>query len=293
MGVTTFEQTAVQLYLSVGYLLGLAPGTDRFVTDIKGWNTGAAVRRPKTERLNGHGNFHDRGYKDARYPSISGHYVAPSRAAAAAFVDEINAVMADGTEGVLEVNDIDLGVRRSTVYLLGPDVNWHGGVDVAFSLDFEAPDPRKYSDTVSGFTGVATPGGGLYLPLFGSPGDGGYLDFGTGGSLGTVTITNRGSAESDPRFIVTGYAPGFTITERETQRRLVYTDSVPEGQSLTLNSADGTVLLNGDQSQDRSTGLILDQWPDMPGGTTRTYLFESSGAGPTALLTAEVDPAWW
>lgn len=287
---STFQNTAVKLTLRLGYELGLVPGTEKFVTDIQGWNTGAQVRRPKNERLNGHGNFRERGYKDARYPTISGHYVAPSRAAAAAFVDEINAYLADGTEGLLEVWDVDLGVRRTPVYLIGPDVKWNGKIDVGFSVDLEAPDPRKYSDTVRNSTGVFSPGGGLVLPLFSPLG---FLDFGSGGSLGTATIRNIGSAESDPRFLVAGYAPGFTITERETQRRLIYTGTVPEGQTLVLNSADGTVLLNGDTDTDRSTQLVLDEWPEIPGYTNRTYLFESAGAGPTAKMTAEVDPAWW
>lgn len=286
--LATFELTSVQLKLSAGYLLGLAPGTDKFVTDIKGWNTGAAVRRPKTERVNGHGNFRERGYKDARYPTISGHHVAATRAAAAAFVDQVNAYLADGEEGVLEVWDVDLGVRRTPVYLMAPDVTWNGGRDVAFSIDMEAPDPRKYSDTVSAFTGPVKPGGGLTLPMFTPDG---VLDFGSGGNPGTATVQNIGSAETDPRFTVSGYAPGFTITERETGRRLVYQDQVPDGQSLTLNAADGTVLLNGDRSTDRSTGLVLDQWPDMPGGASRTYVFET--AGTSAVLTVEVDPAWW
>lgn len=164
--LTTFATTAAKLTLSSGYLLGLAPGTDKFVTDLKGWAAGAKMRRNSTERLNQPGNFAEAGTRDARYPSVSGHYVAPDRRAAQLFIDDLNAYLGDGEQGVLEVDDADLGTRWATVYLVGLDVDYAGGRDVSFTVDLEAPDPRKYGAPVTGFTGIATAGGGLQWDLF-------------------------------------------------------------------------------------------------------------------------------
>lgn len=166
--MTAFENTAATLTVQSGYTLGLVPGTKKVVTDIKGWYPGTAVRRESTPRMAAHGNFAERGYREARFPSIGGTFTADSRAEAAAFVDEINAFLGDGTEGVLTIDDADLGTRSAAVYLAGTDVVWDGGLDVVFYVDMEAPDPRKYGEAQRAETGIPAPGGGLAFPLFSS-----------------------------------------------------------------------------------------------------------------------------
>lgn len=117
---------------------------------------------------------------------------------------------------------------------------------------------------------------------------GGYLNFGAGGSPGTVTWTNTGKADVSPIFKASD-AAGFTITEVETQRRIIYTGTVLAGQTIDIDANDGTVNLNG--ADDRSSELVLAQWPVIPGGATRTYMLES--ITPTATLEMQVHPAWW
>lgn len=118
----------------------------------------------------------------------------------------------------------------------------------------------------------------------------GILDFGVGGSLGAITFDNIGTADVAPLFKITGYTPYFTITEVETGRRVSYEHAVPYGQTLWLNSADGTVMMEG--ISNRSGGLSNTEWPTIPGSSSRTYLFESP-EGRNALMTLEVAPAWW
>lgn len=120
--------------------------------------------------------------------------------------------------------------------------------------------------------------------------EGGILDFGEVGSPGTVTLENGGTADSAPVFTISGYAPGFTITEVSTGARLIYSETVLAGQTLTISAADGSVLLDG--YADRSAYLTRREWTRVNGRARNTYLFESPG-NDGASLTLGVKPAWW
>lgn len=287
----TFSNTTAALTLTTGYALDMAPGTERWVTDIKGWYSGAPMRRSKQEKTGRHGTFATRGLKDARIITVSGHHTAATRAAAAAFNDEINAFLADGLEGVLTVDDQDVGTRYAHVYLMTPDVEWRGGRDVWFHLDLEAPDARKFAPAVPVSTGVARPGGGLMFDLFAT--DIGGLDFGEAGDLGNVQVYNQGYAPADVTFRVQGppdytQAGNFTVTEVETGRVISWEGTILTGQELVLDGRMGTVVLEG--TGNRSGGLTRAEWPEVPGRQTRTYQFEADG---DLTLTVEAAPAWW
>ncbi|KUM41195.1 phage tail family protein [Arthrobacter sp. EPSL27] len=144
--------------------------------------------------------------------------------------------------------------------------------------------------TVGGERGWA---GDAYLgttPPVASTGTAGVLDFGAAGSPGTATLENVGTADAAPVFTITGYAPGFTITEVSTGARLIYSEPVLEGQRLVINAGDGSVLLDG--YADRSGYLTRREWTRVPGRTRNTYLFESPG-NTGAQMTLEMRPAWW
>jgi hypothetical protein len=291
MALSTFIDTAASLTLATGHAVALRPGTGRILTDLRGWYSPPAVRRESTARLGSHGTFSERGWRDERLISITGHAFADTRAEAAALTDELAAMFADGTEGTFAVDDYDVGYRDARVYLHGtPEVVWDGQRDVTFALDLVAPDPRKYGRPVQLSTLAAAPGGGLITPLFSSQSAMGVLDFGPPGIPGTVTFRNPGTADTAPRFTITGHAPGFTITEVESGDRLDYVETVPAGSALTIDAADGSVVLDG--LSDRSPYLTRREWSRIPGGASRTYLFESrNNSG--ARMTLEVNPAWW
>lgn len=288
--ITTFEATtSALLQLTNGGTIGLAPGTNQVVTDIKGWHGSAGMRRNSTPRLWAHGNFMERGWKSSRVVTLSGHVSCSTRAEAAALCDTYAALFGDGTPGVFVVNDLDQGYRQAEVVLAGAiDVRWDGGLEVDFDVDMEAPDPRKYGQALSSMTGPSNPGGGLQFDLFTTNG---VLDFSTGGDSGTVTIQNQGTADSPVAFDITGYAPGFTITEEATGRQLIYTATVMDGDVLTLDAADGSVTLNG--TADRSSYLSRRDWTNLQPGASSTFLFESNGADASAKMTVRAASAWW
>lgn len=290
MAIETLATTAASISLTTGDRLELSPGTNQVLTRLDGWFSPAGTRRESTPRLWAHGTFSERGWRDQRIITVGGHIFTDTRAEAAAMTDTLAAALADGTAGTFSVDDADLGYREATVFIEGkPDVIWDGGRDVFFMIDMTAPDPRKYGQAVSLTTLAAAPGGGLIWDLF-TGNNAGVLDFGASDTPGTVTFENTGTADTPPIFTVSGYAPGFTITEVASGARLVYTDTVAAGQSVTINAADGSVLLNG--YADRSPYLIRREWTRVPGRTRQTYLFESSGNS-GASMTLGVKPAWW
>lgn len=289
--LSTFTDSPASLTLSTGHRVALAGGTGRVLTDLKGWYSPPAVRRTATARLGAHGTFSERGWRDERVITVSGHAFADTRAAAAALTDELAGILADGTEGDFAVDDADVGYRHARVTLSGtPEVSWDGQLDVAFTIDLVAADPRKYGRPVQRTTLAAAPGGGLVTPLFTGSTTLGVLDFGVPGIPGTVTLENPGTADTSARFTVRGYAPGFTITEVESGDRLVYAQTVPVSSELVLDGADGSVILDG--WTDRSPYLTRREWSRIPGRSSRTYLFESL-KNDGASMTAEASPAWW
>jgi len=288
MALDTFTTTAASLTLTTGEMLELQPGTNQVLTLLDGWYSPAGTRREGTARLWAHGTFSERGWRDQRVVTLGGHIFTATRSEAAAMTDNLAAALADGTAGKFIVNDSDLGYREAEVFITGtPSVNWNGGVDIFFMIDMVAPDPRKYGDLLTITAGAAAPGGGMVFDLFTPDG---VLDFGGAGEPGTVTLDNSGTADTAPIFTVTGYAPGFTITNTATGERLIYSETIASGQSITLNAADGSVLLDG--YADRSAYLIRREWTTIAPRGRATYLFESPGNS-GATLTLGMRPAWW
>lgn len=297
--ISTLDKVALEgagsLALKTGFDLGWAPGTATYLTGkgVEGWTGSAPIRRNKSELLGGHGTHAERGFKDERLITVTGHHVAESRAAAGLYADDLAAFLGDGEWGVFRVDDASLGTRWAEVYLAagGVEVTWTGGVDVAFQIFMVAPDGRKYGTPVtSAATGVPVAGNGLVFPLFGSPNTG-VLDIGSGGYAGRASVTNTGTADTGPRFTVWGdYVPGFTLTELSTGRRLVYTETLTTGQTLVLDAHDGSVTLDGYAPRDSK--LVVSDWTRLGRGETGTWQFESPGST-DAQFTVGVTPAWW
>lgn len=290
--ITRFAHTAATLQLENGGIFGLAPGTNQVVTDIQGWHGSAGVRANETAKLWQHGIFTEQSYKTERVITMKGHIETDTRAEAADLCDSLAAIMGDGQLGTFTVNDIDQGTRWAPVKLAGAvEVNWDGGQEIDVVVDLVAPDPWKFGLAATYTTGTAAPGGGMDNDpaLFNNDSD--VIDFGEGGTSGTVTIINTGTAPAPAVFEVAGYwnAAGFSITEISTGRRLVYVGANLIEDRIVLDGNDGTVMLNG--VSDRSDNLTVREWPLLQPGPN-TYLFEALGDS-SMLMTVTAVSAWW
>lgn len=277
-----------------GFTLGLAPGTQTIMTDLQGWYGSSKLRRDKTARTGQHGSHAERGFKDERLVTLRGHFFGTTRGQAAREAERLAAFLGDGTEGVLTIDDADLGSRWAEVYLVddGVDCRWRGGDNFPFTIHMLSPDAKKYgtkltSDAVT----PQVPGGGLVFPLFGTP-NSGKLDFGSGGSTGLASLANTGTADAFPVYRLTADTTpnGFTVTETTTSRRVVYSGNLVAGQELVIVTGEGSATLNGEAP--REGNLVIAQFTPVPANGKSTWLFEAPNAV-NAKLVVEVTPAWW
>jgi hypothetical protein len=112
------------------------------------------------------------------------------------------------------------------------------------SVQWYATDPRRYSVTEhTAVTGAPQPESGLTWPLTWP------LYWGQTASTGDVNADNTGSAPTHPVIAFTGPCVNPTVTDRTSGRRLRYLISLTAGDELVVDTAAGTVTLNGTASR--------------------------------------------
>lgn len=257
-------------------LLGVTLGGVKWrYTRFDGWGMGAGVDTQFAPRPGRHGTFDAPVYRRERVITIEGTIVAGSRGDAVRAEQQLAATLADGTVGTLSVDDPDLGIQSAQVRLSAApqsDGSNKGVGIIRWSLQFTAPDWRKYAETQSVTTGLAGGVGGL-APDFG----GALFDSGSLGSPGTMTVTNDGTAATEPRFTVTApMAAGFVLSRQETGEQLVYPQ--PVTSDVVVDCGEGTVTSGG---QDRTGLLTVDEFFSIGRGETATFQFATLG-GETA-----------
>ena len=197
----------------------------------------------------------------------------------------VQGLASEGTVG----REGPLGLRTAQVRLSPPpqsDGSAKGVGIVRWSLQFTAPDWRKYGEPQSVTTGLAGGGVGLAVDFGGD-----LIDSGTLGSTGTVTLVNDGTAPTESRFTVTGpMAAGFTITRTDTAEQVTYPQ--PVVSDVVVDYGDGSVTSGG---QDRTGLLSRDQFSSIGPGESVTFQFSTLG-GETfedpCSMTATVSPAY-
>lgn len=138
---------------------------------------------------------------------------------------------------------------------------------------FLATDPTIYANTeqTSGAVGFPTGGAGVTPPL--TP----PVVFGSGGSSGTFTATNDGTALVGWRVEVAGTWVDPVVENVDTGDQLRLVGSVGSGQTLVIDSTERSITLDG--SARPSWLRAASQWWTLPPGDTEVRLTGASGAG--------------
>ena len=282
-GPATYGDT---LLMIDGLMVGLdVDGVTWVFESLAGWRHGGGVDTTFTPRPNAHGAMDGQAYRRERVIVVGGLCVAESPESAEVAAENLAAVLADGSLGTMSTSSPH-GYRSARVRLSDtPMSEWLSSVTFRWSLQFTAPDWRKYGDTQSGDTGLPGGGTGLAYPLA-------YpLDYGDPGNTGRVSFTNSGDAATEPTFTVSGpLSVGFEITRVETGERLRYEH--PVGTDLTVDCAAGTVTEAG---QRRERYLTVRQWPSVGRGETATFQFSTLGPetySDPAHLSGQMAPAY-
>lgn len=251
---------------------------------LDGWYESSDLSTPGERRSNAHGRFAQPGFADGKSIIVEGFVRSSNRTFLTDAMETISATLADGTFGKLEVFDEDEGYRWAMVQRSGrPQYTFLNSRIVRFQLQFLAPDAYRYGQTSTATVGfAASSGSGAVFPAFPD----GVMDFGPLPDFGIVSIQNPGTADASPVFSVAGPTPGFVITDVRTGKRNTFMSLVPDGQTLTVDTSDGSVLLEG--VADRSGDALVEAWPVVPARSVSEFLFEPLGGATSALLTASV-----
>ncbi|MCS0637218.1 phage tail family protein [Streptomyces sp. LP05-1] len=157
------------------------------------------------------------------------------------------------------------------------------------AVQWLAADPRRYAVAErTAVTGAPEPEPGLAWPLTWP------LDWGRARSTGDTLADNTGSAPAHPVIVFRGPCSTPTVTDRATRRRLRYAIDLAANDELTVDTAAGTVTLNG--SAARRHTAAADSGPEElfalePGVSELS--FRPERAGDEAQMTVRWRDAEW
>jgi hypothetical protein len=275
-----------------------ATGCVFWVTEDAGWRGGAAPRPTRTDKPTSHGQYRRPNYKTGLKVSWNGYLFGADAQSRALGERKLATIGADAQQ-LFEVRCTDsVGALFSMMELDGPPLIGHRDLgNASFSLQFAAPDPRRYvvGQTIGGSTTLPSVSGGLDWSTGGglnwSPG----LDWGTVTSLGQITFVHTGTAPTDVTFTLS--VPSGTLVNPQimllgTGQRLHYTGTLVAGDSLVINTSEfsRSVVLNG--STDVRTRLDTAQWFQIPTGSS-VVNFAADNVNAAATLSAVAYIANW
>ena len=271
-----------------------ADGVLWHLIDLDGWQDGATRRGTFSDRVGRDGGFETRTYASPRVLIARGWLRAPTNAARDAAIDKVVGLLADGSTGTLAVREGHLS-RTSRVVLSDQTTTDRDGRQQAFwSLQLTASDPRRYSTAPSSVTFGLAAGStsGLDFTAPGLDFSGAGLDFGPPGSIGQGTLTNTGTAPTEPVFTITGPLPPFMLRAAATGASIGYPAGLSAGETLVVDVGRRTARLSG--TADRRPAPA--QWSGFtvpPGGSLTVSLVGTAGGSGTGLVTATCSPAYW
>lgn len=263
---------------------------------LDGWYDGTEVRADQTPRPGQHGSFETPALHSGRTVSAVVSRRCESDSEAGAARRELAGLLAGGVHEDLVVSEPDGHITTARVRLAAKTlVRWLPySQRVQAQVEFYAPDPLRYGTTLNLSTTFATSMGGLEFDLFtDGTTDVGYLDFGAQGSTGRITLPLQdGTAPGATQFLVAGPVPAFSIVRVESGRRVSFSRPVAAGDTLLIDPATGSALLNGGDV-DYSGLLTRWEWDQVLPGEPATFAFLADGVPDVGTLTVIHRAAWW
>ncbi|AXI78061.1 phage distal tail protein [Peterkaempfera bronchialis] len=234
-----------------GLLIG--PGTPYRIDrqGITGWEDLPDIDLSDAERPTGHGAWPGAGYAKSR--KVGGQiWLLPqpdpdnpdTAEAALATVRMLRQALAQQDEErwlAIRLHGETLAVRaRVNQRVLTSDRQFATQGVAKATVQWLASDPRRYLTTPqSTSTGAPVWESGLTWPLTWP------LYWGEAASTGDVAVDNRGSAPTHPVITFRGPCSNPSLTERTSGQRLRYEIDLGADEELVVDTAAGTVTLNG------------------------------------------------
>lgn len=282
--MTTLRYPLVSLDWWAGNTVDAA-GVSWYVNTWSGWDEAPDVRASVDYLPGGDGGTDPDPLFSARFPQFHGVAMAPTVAAAQTAMRQITALLAATRAGSLTVDDGALALTAD-VRLYGSTpvfARWITDTQFEWGLSLVAPDPRKYAAVVETSTGLPIPSGGVVFPAV-FP-----LSFGTSAG-GSIALVNTGTVKTWPVIRFTGPLTNPRLTNKVTGDELRAAITILDSQTLDIDTAARTALLQGTASR-RSAITVTGEWlPVAPGAASLQFGADQYDAG--ALVTVAVRSAY-
>ncbi len=183
-------------------------------------------------------------------------------------------------------------IQRRRGYIVdAPEIKeiWQKFPEYHVALNFEDVNYYTYAENDEGeeiFSNYATVGtttadvGGLVWDEYGITWDEYGAIWENGGGSDVTTVSNNSISNVNPTITITGLAENPQFTNLTTNQTIYYDGNITPTQTLVINVARKTALLNGTSVINKISG----DWPTLaPGNNRLTYTTDNSTA-PAAVI---------
>ncbi|UWM52067.1 phage tail family protein [Streptomyces carpaticus] len=306
-------------HVQVGELL-LGPGTPYGWTSLTGWEDEPPLDNGSVPRAGAHGSIPGPLLAQSRIITLEGLSVHTEPGRAGAAVRPLAAALAPAETEQPLVIQIDRAPplmvwARCLRRMLPVAVRGYAlGRPRDGAVQWECSDPRRYELAERRATAglpMAEPGLDWRVeqhdqddgdqddgppPAVVELGLGWPLDWGTPGSTGALTASNDGDAEAHPVIVFRGPVTRPSLTCLESGDAIEYDITLAAGDELVIDTAEGTVTLNGTASRlyTVTARSIPEQTFTVPPGVT-SYAFRAApgSSDPAAAVEMRWRSAYW
>ncbi|MFE7316404.1 hypothetical protein ACFU7T_25430 [Streptomyces sp. NPDC057555] len=289
-------------HIQYGDLL-LGPGTAVRWQKLTGWEESPGVDSGTVPRSGAHGAFPGRLLAQPRTITVDDVVLRTALGAMTTAVRELGAHLAlhdDELPLVIRLDDAPplLAYARCLRHSIPVDTGYRIGTVTGGAIQFEASDPRRYS-LIEQRAEIRLPAAEPGLDWHLDPGPehlGWPMDFGAPGSTGTTTATNDGTTDTYPTITFRGPVDRPSLTNLATGDMVEYDLALADGDELLVDTAAGTVTLNGTASRlsDATARSIPEQTLTLrPGVTPWAFRAAPGFADPRATAVLRWRSAYW
>ncbi|MFJ7267247.1 phage distal tail protein [Streptomyces sp. NPDC099050] len=264
--------------------------------ELTGWEELPALDSGTVARSGGHGAYPGALLAQTRTVGISGMVIRAPRAEVGHVVGQLAAGTSVTSEELPLVVWLDergpLLVWARVVRRAVPvGTGYRLGTIIGGAVEWEASDPRRYELAEQSATArLPQPEPGLKWPLTWP------LFFGAPGSTGTLSAHNDGTAPTHPTVEFHGPVTTPSLTNLATGAVLEYDLRLAAEDVLTVDTAAGTVLLNGTASRlytVTARSAPEQSWTLPPGASDFHFRTTSGTSDPRASATVRWRSAYW
>lgn len=251
-----------------------------------GWDGSPGTTLAVTQKPRDHGGWPSEAFLPSRILTLTGMISGSSPGTVTAAFDALNAAVALGPT-TLTVTDDGVGPRTMTVYRQAEIIAIPNPTNLVrgFSIQFVAPDPRKYGPLVSVSTALPATSGGETWPVTWA------TSWTESVVSGVVSINNPGNISCPVQFRIDGAVVGPSVVHMTTSTSIVFSSSLSLalGEFLLVDTGKKSVLAQG---QARRDGYVTSRgWFYMQPGAN-DWAFRGTPSA-SALLTITAPQGAW